>query len=107
MTNSIESRRDAWLKEFLAAGHDPVMDDDEDGAEVNWFASSGGGHNGPECKVCGWSCCHHCASFLDIPKCEGVEKKIRDTLELAAWHEKQAVKSREEADAMIKAVQEV
>ena len=50
---------------------DDYKDEESEYADkVNIFAYSVGYHNGPECKKCGYSFCHHCRSEFDIPKCD-------------------------------------
>lgn len=44
-------------------------DDSTYGDEVDIFALEYGHHNGPECKKCGFSFCHHCTSEFDIEPC--------------------------------------
>lgn len=36
---------------------------------INWFALSEGFHNGPRCKKCNYSFCHHCKSEFDVDPC--------------------------------------
>ena len=91
-----KSKRE-WHAAFLAAGHVFVLDGDGD---PDYFRVSQGFCNGPECSVCGWSCCRHCTSIDQIPKCEGREKKIRDNLDSADRYEQRARKLRAEADQL-------
>ena len=51
-------------------------EDGEYGDMIDEFALSEGIHNGPECKICGYSFCMHCTDEFDIPKCKG-KKTIR------------------------------
>lgn len=66
---TFEEYQKRWESAFIAAGHAFKMNDDEDGGDIDWFAVSGGMHNGPECTKCGWSCCQHCTEIANIPAC--------------------------------------
>lgn len=46
-----------------------IYDNDERGNQINIFAYSSGYHNGPQCKNCGFSFCHHCENEMEIPHC--------------------------------------
>lgn len=56
----------AYLVAFKVAGHDPIMDEDGD---PDWFAMSGGYHNGLGCIKCDYSPCCHCTAIKDIEPC--------------------------------------
>ena len=64
-----KTNRDSWPKE-----------DGEYGNMIDEFAYSIGIHNGPECKICGYSFCMHCTSEFDIPKCTGEHNIIKKVL---------------------------
>lgn len=38
--------------------------------QIDFFAYESGYHNGPQCKNCGFSFCHHCKNEMEIPKCK-------------------------------------
>ncbi len=46
--------------------------------EPDIFAYAVGNHNGPECVNCGYSFCHHCLEFDDIPICKKPATKPHD-----------------------------
>jgi hypothetical protein len=70
-----------WWAAFKAAGHEPELDKD---GEPDSFFRSGGHHNGPGCRRCGWSCCMHCTMPEKIPACSGHKQpeppSVEDTL---------------------------
>lgn len=47
----------------------------EDG-EIDWFATGGGYHNGPECEDCGYGRCVHCNCGDEIPNCPNDQAEL-------------------------------
>ncbi len=47
-----------YHQELEAAGHELYRHDDD--GRIDIFRLESGFHNGPECKLCGESWCHHC-----------------------------------------------
>ncbi len=66
--NTYEEVKNIWKKAMTKKGHTPQLDED---GEIDLFAYSPDGHNGPRCTTCKWSCCRHCESVENIPKCTG------------------------------------
>ena len=67
MVETFDEYEKRWDRAFLKQGHRFRMA--EDGPDR--FVTSTPGHNGPGCRVCGWSACWYCCKPEDIPKCEG------------------------------------
>lgn len=74
MSDSFDDWQDEWMKAFREAGHEPVLEPTDEWGDlgeerVDYFYTSGGHHNGPGCRKCGWSCCMHCVPAKRIPLC--------------------------------------
>jgi hypothetical protein len=73
-TDFKEYERD-WLTAFRQAGHKP----EKQAGRIDWFAHSGGYHNGPRCTECGEGYCMHCRApwVVAVEKCGGKAHKRR------------------------------
>ena len=60
-----------WYDAMRRQGHIPRMYD----GEIDVWVMDSDIHNGPGCQVCWWSCCMHCDSTSDIPKCGAIGKR--------------------------------
>lgn len=70
----MDAYRDTWWKTFAKRGHEPVLNSD---GEPDQFARSSYGHNGPQCKACGWGACWWCVTPPHIPRCSA-SNNVRD-----------------------------
>jgi len=72
---NITQRKERWVKAFLEAGHEFVMEEpDYEGEtpQINWFVTYSDSwpyHYGPACAKCGWAECYECTSIDFIPQC--------------------------------------
>lgn len=69
--NETQQKRADWQVAMKRRGHKAKLEGRS--SVLDFFAVSSPGHNGPQCKTCGWSCCWHCTTIDEIPVCRPEE----------------------------------
>jgi hypothetical protein len=71
----------AYMAALRAAGHKPVLNSD---SEVDYFVTNPNGHNGPGCRICGWTQCMYCGKPEKIPACPGPDEDSKTRAQVVA-----------------------